>query len=122
MSHFLLDVCISPKVLTLLTSLGHEATHCNSLGLAKTPDIEIFDYAIIHDTIIITSDLGFASLAVLEQRPVPGMIILRLNNPNAEQMIASIKRVLTSRRIEDIRHSITVVVPHQIRWTKLPIG
>ena len=121
MSHFFLDVGISPKVLTLLIGLGHQGTHSVPIGLAKASDYEILDYAIVHDRILITSDLGFANLAILEQRPVPGLIILRLNNPSAEQMIASVKHVLTSRSIEEMRHSITVVVPHQIRCTKLPI-
>lgn len=121
MSHFLLDVGISPKIINLLVELGHKANHTASVGLEKASDSEILDYAIRNDLIVITSDLGFGNLAVLEKRPIPGMIILRLNNPNAEQMLSSIRRVLTSKRIEEIRRSVTVVLPFQIRWTRLPV-
>ena len=121
MSHFLLDVGISPKVLSLLASLGHQGTHCSSAGFAQAADHEILDYAIKHNMLIITSDLGFAELAVFEQRTVPGIIILRLRNPNAEQMVAYIKDLLTGPFAEGMQQSITVIEPHQIRRTRLPL-
>lgn len=121
MSHFLLDVGISPKVLTLLTSLGHQGTHCSSIGLAQTPDHEILDYAIKHNLLIITSDLGFADLAVFEPRMIPGIILLRLRNPNAEQMVVYIKDLLMGPFAEGIQQSITVIETHQIRRTRLPL-
>jgi predicted nuclease of predicted toxin-antitoxin system len=121
MSHFLLDLGISPKVITLLTSLGHQGTHGVSVGFHRTPDHEILDYAIRHNMLIITSDLGFAELAISEPRMIPGIIILRLRNPNAEQMVGYLKKLLTGPLASGIDQAITVVEPHQIRRTRLPL-
>ena len=122
MMNFLLDVGISPKVLSLLTSLGHRGVHCTDIDLASASDHQILDYAIQDNSIVITSDLGFGTLAVFEERVVPGVIILRLNNPNAAQMVASLRQLLTGVNAEQIHQAITVVEPHRIRITKLPIG
>ena len=61
-------------------------------------------------------------LAVFEERIVPGVIILRLNNPNAAQVVASLRQLLIGVNAEQIHQAITVVEPHRIRITKLPIG
>lgn len=121
MSVFILDMGISPKVIPVLASLGHAGYHCASMGLAQASDREILDYSIKHHLLIITTDVGFSNLAVFEQRAVPGIIILRLQNPNAEQMIASIQELLDGSLAESIEHSITVIEPYQIRQTKLPL-
>ncbi len=121
MSAFLLDMGISPKVIPILASLGHKGYHWASVGLAQASDREILDYSIKHNLFIITTDVGFSNLAVFEQRAVPGIIILRLRNPNAEQMIASIQELLAGPLAESIEHSITVIEPYQIRQTKLPL-
>jgi len=121
MSSFLLDLGISPKVITMLVSLSHQGKHCNEVGLAKSPDRDILDYAIRHKSILVTSDLGFSDLAVFEQRLVPGVIILRLRNPNATKMAAHLQQLLTGPDADRIYQAITIVEPHQVRITKLPL-
>jgi predicted nuclease of predicted toxin-antitoxin system len=122
MSVFLLDLGISPKVISLLKSLGHEAKHGISAGFSKTPDRLILDHAIKNSMLLVTTDLGFGELAVFEKRQVPGVIILRLDNPNAEQMMTALKKLLTTTPVENLQQCITVVEPHQIRRTKLPLS
>ena len=122
MSDFLLDIGISPKVKTMLAFLSHRGIHCSDVGLARATDRDILDYAIRRHAIVITSDLGFGDLAVFEERSVPGVIILRLHNPNAAQMTAHLRKLLTGPDAERIHHAITIVEPHQIRITKLPLG
>jgi predicted nuclease of predicted toxin-antitoxin system len=112
---------ISPKVIPILASLGHEGYHWASVGLAQASDREISDDSIKYNSLILTTDVGFSNLAVFEQRAVPGIIILRLQNPNAKQMIASIQELLDGPFAESIEHSITVIEPYQIRQTKLPL-
>ncbi len=51
---FLVDMPLSPKTVNFLKSLGYEAIRVSELGMAKSRDGDIFDYAekhvIIEDT------------------------------------------------------------------------
>jgi len=42
---FLVDMALSPKAVNFLQDMGHEAIRANELGMAKSKDREILEYA-----------------------------------------------------------------------------
>jgi len=62
---FLADMGISPKVVELLRSQGHEALHLHEEGLGQLPDVDILKKARKEGRIVLTHDLDFAELLAL---------------------------------------------------------
>ena len=49
---FLVDIPLSPRTVSHLMGIGYEAVRVNELGMAKSKDKEIFDYATEQDMVI----------------------------------------------------------------------
>jgi predicted nuclease of predicted toxin-antitoxin system len=45
---FLANMCISPKTVEFLRSLGYEVDRASVLGLSRSKDREIIDYAAVN--------------------------------------------------------------------------
>ena len=59
---FLVDMALSPKTVNFLEDLGHEAIRANELGMAKSKDRKILEYAAANDMVVITADLDFGNI------------------------------------------------------------
>jgi predicted nuclease of predicted toxin-antitoxin system len=74
---FLVDENLPRTLARDLVSAGYEATHARDVGLGGRPDRDLYDYAVAHNSIIVTCDLGFA-----DQRRFPtghsGIVLVRL--------------------------------------------
>ena len=116
---FLLNIGISPKVVSVLESLGHVAIRCSDIGLSRATDTAILAYAQEHGLILISTDLDFADLVITCTEPCPGLILLRLDNPSAELMSSRLQIVLTALPEDDIAGSIVVIQQNKVRIRKL---
>lgn len=116
---FLLDMGISPKVIGVLESLGHDAVRCADLGMFRTADTDILAHAQAEGRILISTDLDFANLAVACRQPCPGLILLRLENPSWEIMCSRLQVVLTALPEDEILGSIVVIQRNKVRIRKL---
>lgn len=77
---FLIDTPLSPDVAQWLRGRGHEAVHAVDLGMYRTPDGEILDYARQNQQIIVTADLDFPRLFALSDTQfflLDNLLILR---------------------------------------------
>jgi len=83
---FLLDMPLSPKTTIFLRDLGYEAIQVNELGMAKSKDKEIFDYASERDMVILSADLDFGNILAYTQSDKPSVVIFRLNDPSPEHV------------------------------------
>jgi len=59
---FLADMGISPKTVTFLHALGHDAVHLTEQGLERLSDPDIVVKARQEDRILLVHDLGFGEL------------------------------------------------------------
>lgn len=116
---FLLDMGISPKVGVVLKSLGYESIRCSDINMSTATDTAVFNYALKHGFILISTDLDFADLVMRCTEPCPGLILLRLDNPSAEDMCCRLQIVLSSLPKEEIIGSIVVVQQKKVRTRKL---
>ncbi len=59
---FLADMGISPKTVTCLHGLGHDAVHLSEQGLERLPDPDIVEKARQEGRIVLVHDFGFGEL------------------------------------------------------------
>ncbi|MDP2765949.1 MAG: DUF5615 family PIN-like protein [Candidatus Methanoperedens sp.] len=118
---FLVDMALSPKTVDFLKDNGYEAVRANELGMAKSKDREIFDYAAKNEMIVLTADLDFGNILAHVMSDKPSVIIFRLQDPSPEH----VNSLLLSNfsRIDDalIKGAIVVIDDVHIRIRELPI-
>jgi predicted nuclease of predicted toxin-antitoxin system len=85
----LLDANLSWRLTNLLKPYFDEVWHIESVDLQKPAiDIEIWEFARLHHTIIVTNDDDFYKLSILKGFP-PKVVVLRIGNQST-QYIAQI--------------------------------
>ena len=85
--NFICDVHISYKIVNYLTKKGCYAAHINHLFIdSSTPDMEISDYADLHDCIVITKDRDYKESFILSGKPKK-LIRLNIGNASTKQAI-----------------------------------
>ena len=70
----LIDMNLSPSWADFLEKNGHEAVHWSKIGLAYAPDEQIFEFAIEHNWIILTSDLDFGTILAFTNEANTGTV------------------------------------------------
>lgn len=87
----LFDENLSPRLVNLLGDLYPESKHVHGIELGGADDSAVWEYARIHDFVILSKDFDFAERSVLEQTP-PKVVWLRLGNCSTaeiEQLLRS---------------------------------
>ncbi len=74
---FLVDMPLSPKTVIFLKSMGYEAIRVSELGMAKSKDRDIFDYAEKNNMVILSADLDFGTILAFTHSSKPSVIIFR---------------------------------------------
>lgn len=86
-----IDMNLSQEWQPALTARGIDAVHWTHVGAGNAPDSEIADWAQVNGAVILTRDLDFGMLMATANRPMPGIIQLRLDQVG---VAAHMKRVL----------------------------
>jgi predicted nuclease of predicted toxin-antitoxin system len=79
MKLLLFDQNISPRLVESLADIYPNSTHVFDLGMGNAMDIEIWEYALKHDYMIVTKDADFSELGVVKGFP-PKVIWIRRGN------------------------------------------
>jgi predicted nuclease of predicted toxin-antitoxin system len=119
---FLADAGISPGTVAFLRSLGHEADHVGSFGLARALDTEIVARARADSGVIITFDLDFGDLLALGVPERPSVVRLRLADERAVSVNEHLASVPTDRLPDLEVGSLIVVEDTRCRIRRLPFG
>ena len=119
---FLVDMPLSPKTVQFLKNMGQEAVRVSELGMAKSKDKEIFDYAEKNDMIILSADLDFGTILANTHSRKPSVIIFRLRNPSPEHVNSLILSNLTIIEKDILKGAIVIIEDSEIRIRELPIG
>lgn len=83
-NQFLIDENLSPKLTDVLRQLGHIAKHCRELQLIGKTDLEITEWAVKKNVIIITGDREFGELWYWYYSGKLGIIVLCLSSQSLE--------------------------------------
>jgi predicted nuclease of predicted toxin-antitoxin system len=119
---FLVDMPLSPKTVQFLKNMGQEAVRVSELGMAKSKDREIFDYAEKNNMIILSADLDFGTILANTHSRKPSVIIFRLRNPSPEHVNLLILSNLTIIEKDILKGAIVIIEDSEIRIRELPIG
>ena len=82
------------RVADWLRSQGHDAVHLRDEGLHRMPNGEIFKKALSEDRIVLTSDLDFGEIAAALKDTAGKVLLLRLQNSRAANVIRRLNSVL----------------------------
>jgi predicted nuclease of predicted toxin-antitoxin system len=118
----LANMCISPKTVEFLRSLGYKVDRASELGLSTSKDREIIDYAAKSSMTLITMDLDVGRIIALIGGRKPSVILLRLRKPTVENINKKLSYTL-HKTMDKLERGIIVVVEEQrIRVRELPLS
>ena len=118
---FLLDECLSQRVVSLLEEAGHDVVHVVSSALAGSVDDDVLEAARAAGRVLVSSDTDFGELLANQGAQLPSLILFRQGNRTpdhqAETLLANLEQVA-----EDLdRGAIVVFTNDIIRIRALPI-
>jgi predicted nuclease of predicted toxin-antitoxin system len=119
---FLADAGVSPKTIEFLRQLGHDAVHVRTLGLQRSPDLELVARARADSSVVLTFDLDFGDILALGVLDKPSVILFRLADEGPESVNRHLTTVLSECRAELDSGALVLVEDTQYRVRKLPIG
>ena len=106
---FLADMGISPKTVSFLQNLGHQAAHLHQEGLDRLSDPEILQKARLDGSILLTHDLDFGDLLAASEFELPSVIIFRLRNMRPERVNLHLSSILT-KHAQDLDHGVVITI------------
>ncbi len=119
---FLVDMPLSPKTVKFLKNIGHEAVRVSELGMAKSKDKDIFDYAEKNEMVILSADLDFGTILAFTHSSKPSVVIFRLYDPSPEHVNSLLSSNLSSIKENLLKGAIVIIEDTEIRIRELPIG
>ena len=119
---FLADAGISPKTISFLLGLGHEAIHVRTIGMQAAEDPALVQRAIVDSAVILTFDLDFGDILALGVLDRPSVVIFRLSDERADSVNRRLAAVL-AERLEDLDAGALILVEDtRYRIRRLPIS
>jgi predicted nuclease of predicted toxin-antitoxin system len=118
---FLVDMALSPKTVIVLRNSGYEAVRVNELGMAKSRDREILEYAAKNDMIVLTADLDFGDILAFTRYKKPSVIIFRLKDPSPDHVNSLLLSAISHINDSLDKGSIVVIDDYRIRIRELPV-
>lgn len=82
---FLFDQNISFRIVKLISNEFPESAQVRELGLEGSSDLEIFNYALEHNFVIVTFDSDFCDLNMVKGSP-PKIIWIRIGNSTTKEI------------------------------------
>lgn len=119
---FLADMGVSQRVVAWLCEQGHDARHLREENLHRFPNGEIFQKALAEERIILTFDLDFAEIAALSGGKAASVIVFRLRNARASNVVARLATALDGLQQELARGAVVTVEDSRYRVRALPVG
>lgn len=113
---------VDVRVVEWLRHEGHDAKHLRDEGLQRLPDRGIFEKAIAEGRVILTFDLDFGEIAALSRGRNTSVILFRLRNARAPNVIARLATVLERSTAALETGAVVLVEESRHRVRHLPVG
>lgn len=89
---FIIDAQLPPVLACLLSDLGHEAEHVSKIKLLDASDEAIWDYALAHDSVIVSKDEDFPHRQS-QSAISPVVVWLRIGNTSRRGLLTWVDEV-----------------------------
>jgi predicted nuclease of predicted toxin-antitoxin system len=90
---WLADECVDAPLVADLRGAGHDVSYIAEAAPSET-DSEIVDWAYREGRILLTEDKDFGELAFLRRRPVPGIVLLRIDRGGRQNKIVRLQAAI----------------------------
>ena len=118
----LVDMSVDIRVADWLRSQGHDAVHLRDEGSHRMPNGEIFAKALSEDRVVVTSDLDFGEIAAALKDTAGKVVLLRLQNSRAANVIRRLDSVLPRVELDLAAGAVVIVEESRHRVRPLPVG
>jgi predicted nuclease of predicted toxin-antitoxin system len=92
---WLIDECVDADLVVTLRTSGHDVISMSDVGPRAT-DTEVMDRAESEGRLLLTEDKDFGDLVFRQARPVPGLVLLRIDSSRKShkgpRLMAAIER------------------------------
>lgn len=119
---FLADMGISPKTVSFLRRLGHDATHLHEQRLDRMADPDIMEKARSEGRILLTHDLDFSELVAASGAILPSVIVFRLRNMRPDNVNRYLGGIIAENEATLAKGAIISVNEGGARVRRLPLG
>lgn len=119
---FLADMGVSTRVVDWLRAQGHDAVHLDEQGLYRARDSTVLAKAIAESRVLLAFDLDFGEIVALSGDAAVAVVLFRLRNARADNVIARLRDVLQASVDALARGAVVVVEEGRHRVRPLPIG
>ena len=107
---FFLDANIPHSALEIFKELNLKCEHARDVGLGRADDIEVMNYAIKDNSVLITKDLEFANLMIFPIESHYGVVVVRLPPFfKASQFVNILRDFLQSIDVKDLKNALAIV-------------
>lgn len=121
MISILLDQGLPRSAASLLRDEGWDVLHTGDIGLSRSTDIQILEFARNEQRVIITLDSDFHTILALENASTPSVIRIRLEGLRGPDLALLIKRIWTQIEPQIKKGAMVTVTESGIRIRNMPV-
>ncbi len=115
-----LDQMIDRCIAEVLRTAGHDVEAAAQVGMARADDLEILEYCVKHDRVLVTLDEHFGDWTVAKLTTHAGVIRLKVH-PTGSRTIEQVLVPFLRRYAErDFHNTLVIVRPTGVRWVHTP--
>ena len=118
-----LDQNLPAGLASALQGSVFDVVDTRSLGMERSDDEEIIDYAVAEDRIIVSADTDFGAILAARRSAEPSFVLLRRSQGlSAEETAAVLASNLPAHATELDAGAVVVIADDVVRVRRLPIG
>lgn len=118
---FLIDNALSPSMADGLKKAGYNAIHVRDVGMSKASDIDILNFALKEDRVIVSADTDFGTLLALREFSKPSFILFRRSDKRPAALLMQLMANLNQIAEALTEGAVIVIEDKRVRIRQLPI-
>ena len=121
MISILLDQGLPRSAASVLRDEGWDVLHTGDIGLSRSTDRQILEYARREERVIITLDSDFHTILALTNASTPSVIRIRLEGLRGPDLALLIKRIWPEIELQVKKGAMVTVTESGIRIKNIPL-
>jgi predicted nuclease of predicted toxin-antitoxin system len=118
---FLVDECLSARIVGLLAAEGHDVVHAQDRELLGHADDEVLELARAEERVLVSADTDFGEILARSGAELPSFILFRQGNRGPEHRAAVLLANLEEITADPVAGAVVVFADDRIRVRRLPL-